>query len=37
DTTRAQQELGYQPIVSLEEGIARTARWLKDHGKLHGL
>ncbi|MBB1175185.1 MAG: nucleotide-diphosphate-sugar epimerase, partial [Serratia marcescens] len=26
-----------QPIVSLEEGIARTARWLKDHGKLHGL
>ncbi|EJD6706559.1 NAD(P)-dependent oxidoreductase [Serratia marcescens] len=37
DTTRAQQELGYQPIVSLEEGIAHTARWLKDHGKLHGL
>lgn len=29
NTTRAQQELGYQPVVSLEEGISRTARWLK--------
>lgn len=37
DTSRAQQELGYQPLISLEEGISRTARWLKDHGKLHGL
>jgi nucleoside-diphosphate-sugar epimerase len=37
NTTRAQQELGYQPVVSLEEGISRTARWLKEHGNLHGL
>ncbi|MFI8417768.1 NAD-dependent epimerase/dehydratase family protein [Serratia sp. NPDC078593] len=37
DTTRAQQELNYRPIVSLDEGIIRTARWLKEHGKLHGL
>lgn len=37
NTTRAQQELGYQPQVSLEEGISRTARWLKEHGNLHGL
>lgn len=35
DTTRAESELGYQPIVSLDEGIHRTAIWLKDHGTLH--
>lgn len=34
DTTRAQEELGYQPIVTLDEGIERTAAWLRDHGKL---
>jgi len=34
DTQRAQDELGYQPIVSIDEGIKRTALWLKDHGKL---
>ncbi|EEQ04790.1 hypothetical protein yberc0001_25610 [Yersinia bercovieri ATCC 43970] len=37
DTHRAEQELGYRPIVSLDEGINRTARWLKDHGKVRGL
>ncbi|AKH88694.1 NAD-dependent epimerase/dehydratase family protein [Edwardsiella tarda] len=37
DTGRAQNELGYQPIVSLEEGIVRTARWLHDHGRLRQL
>ena len=37
DITRAQQELDYHPVVSLDEGIYRTARWLKEHGKLHGL
>ncbi|AVJ17019.1 hypothetical protein CLM71_07670 [Serratia sp. MYb239] len=37
DTSRAQQELDYRPVVSLEEGVMRTARWLKEHGKLHGL
>lgn len=34
DTTRAQLELGYHPIVSIDEGIIRTAHWLKDHGRL---
>ncbi|PVZ86242.1 hypothetical protein C9426_16670 [Serratia sp. S1B] len=37
DNTRAQQELGYQPVISLEEGITHTTRWLAEHGKLHGL
>ncbi len=35
DTTRARDELGYQPVVTLDEGIRQTALWLKDHGKLH--
>lgn len=35
DITRAQQELGYQPLISFDEGIVRTAAWLKDHGKMH--
>lgn len=35
DTTRAETELGYQPIITLDEGIRRTALWLKDHGTLH--
>lgn len=37
DTRRAQEELGYRPLVSLDEGILRTAHWLRDHGKLRGL
>lgn len=35
DISRAEQELGYQPIVTLDDGIMQTANWLKDHGKLH--
>jgi len=35
DISRAEKELNYQPIVSLDEGIRRTAFWLKDHGTLH--
>jgi len=35
DTRRAREELGYAPLVTLDEGIRRTALWLKDHGKLH--
>ncbi|WP_145589006.1 NAD-dependent epimerase/dehydratase family protein [Yersinia rochesterensis] len=34
DTRRAELELGYRPQISLDEGIIRTARWLKEHGKL---
>ncbi|POP46052.1 hypothetical protein CHU32_08960 [Superficieibacter electus] len=35
DITRARDELGYQPVVTLDDGIKRTAAWLRDHGKLH--
>ncbi|MCV5307548.1 NAD(P)-dependent oxidoreductase, partial [Escherichia coli] len=35
DITRAQDELGYQPVVTRDDGIVRTAAWLRDHGKLH--
>lgn len=31
DTTRAQEELGYKPIVTLDTGIERTAARLRDH------
>ena len=34
DITRAQEELGYQPVHTLDEGIEKTAAWLRDHGKL---
>jgi UDP-glucose 4-epimerase len=30
DTTKAQINLGWQPTVSLREGIERTWRWMKD-------
>lgn len=36
DTRRAEKELGYRSLVSLDESINRTARWLKEHGKLRG-
>ncbi len=32
DTSRAKQELGYVPRVSLPEGIKRTVKWLRDCG-----
>lgn len=35
DTRRAETELGYTPLVTLDEGIEKTAAWLRDHGKLH--
>jgi len=34
DTTRARQEIGFNPQVDLEEGIRRTARWYKSEGLL---
>lgn len=34
DTTRARQELGFNPKVDLEEGIRRTARWYRSEGLL---
>jgi nucleoside-diphosphate-sugar epimerase len=29
-STRARTELGYEPLVALDEGIARTARWFRE-------
>ncbi len=29
---RARADLGYVPCVSLDEGISRTASWLRNHG-----
>jgi nucleoside-diphosphate-sugar epimerase len=34
DITRARHELGYEPRVGLDEGIARTLRWYREHGWL---
>ena len=31
DTTRAQQLLGWQPEVSLREGLVRTISWIREH------
>ncbi len=35
DTTRAETELGYRPVVALDDGIKETAAWLRDHGTFH--
>jgi len=34
DITRARTELGYDPKVSLEDGIHRTAEWYRQQGLL---
>lgn len=34
DTTRARQELGYQPAVDLRDGIRRTIAWYREQGML---
>lgn len=31
DTTRAHEEIGYKPLVSLREGLAREAEWVKNN------
>jgi nucleoside-diphosphate-sugar epimerase len=31
---KARRELGYRPRIGLEEGLARTARWYREHGYL---
>ena len=31
DTTLARREIGWQPEVSLEQGLARTITWFRDH------
>lgn len=35
DTTRAETDFGYSPVVSLDDGIKETAAWLRDHGTFH--
>lgn len=35
DITRAREELGYEPRISLDEGLARFARWLREFGELY--
>jgi nucleoside-diphosphate-sugar epimerase len=32
---RARRELGYDPKIDLDTGLARTARWYRQHGYLH--
>jgi nucleoside-diphosphate-sugar epimerase len=34
DTTRARRDLGFQPAVTLEDGIRRTAAWYREQGLL---
>jgi nucleoside-diphosphate-sugar epimerase len=34
DTTRARQELGYNPTIDLKTGIHRTAEWYRSQGLL---
>lgn len=36
DIRKAKLELGYQPKIDLKEGLARTARWYRDHGYVGG-
>jgi hypothetical protein len=31
DTSRIRRELGFQEVLSLEEGLERTIRWERDH------
>ena len=37
DLTRASGELGYQPKVSLGEGLRRFAEWFREFGHLYKL
>lgn len=33
-TEKAQQDFGYEPTISLDEGVAETIHWYEDHGWL---
>src|SRR6185503_10949467 len=35
DPHKAQARLGWTPSVSVEEGVSRTADWLREHGNLY--
>ena len=34
DISRARRELGYNPQLSLDEGLRRTVAWYREHGWL---
>ena len=34
DITRARTEIGYEPRVTLRDGITRTLAWYREHGWL---
>jgi len=34
DINKARRELGYMPLISLEEGMARNVRWMREQGYL---
>jgi len=36
DNTRLRQVLGWEPRVSLEDGLARTYRWISDQLRMTG-
>ena len=35
DNAKARKVLGYRPIVSLQEGVNRTAQWLRQEAAAH--
>jgi GDP-D-mannose 3', 5'-epimerase len=37
DNTRLRQVLGWEPQISLEEGIARTYEWIEAQVREHGV
>jgi len=37
DNAKARKVLGYRPIVSLQEGIVRTAQWLRQEAAAHDM
>ena len=34
DITKARRELGYEPMVGLEEGLRETVMWYEENGHL---
>jgi len=32
DISRTTQELGYRPLIDLDEGMRRSVRWCRDRG-----
>ena len=32
---KAKRQLGYHPVIQLEEGMRRAVKWCREQGKLH--